>query len=94
MILDCGYGEWRHGQTDIFNGFWLSDPTSVVSSGAWATSDCFRMVIRLIESPFFYTLAFHFIGDEMLIEMRVNVTMEIPRTLLLTAHLSLGVVEA
>ncbi len=93
-ILDCGYGEWRHGRTGLLSGFWLSDkPTPVVCSGGWASGYCFRMVIRLIESPFFYTLDFHFIEDEMLLEIRVNVTLDIPRTLLLTAHLSLGVVE-
>ena len=93
-ILDCGYGDWRHGWTDLFRGNWLPDtPTPVVVSGGWASEDSFKMVIRLIESPFFYTLAFHFVGEEMLLEMQINVTMDVPKPLLLTAHRSLSVVQ-
>jgi CubicO group peptidase (beta-lactamase class C family) len=86
--LFCDYGEWRQGQTNLFNGPWLSDdPVPVVTSGGWASKDCFTMVVRLLETPFFYSLAYHFIDDEMLLEIRVNVTLEVPKTLLLTAHL-------
>lgn len=91
--LDSGYGEWRQGQADLFHGYWLSDnPTPVVASGGWASEDCFMMVVRLIATPFFYTFAFHFVDDfaddEMLVEIRVNVTLETLKPLLLTARLS------
>jgi CubicO group peptidase (beta-lactamase class C family) len=85
----CGYGEWRQGQTRLFNRPGLSDdPTPVVASGAWTTEDSFTMVIRLYETPFFHTLVFHFMGDELLLETRVNVTLETMKVLLLTAHSS------
>ncbi|HLY25838.1 MAG TPA: serine hydrolase domain-containing protein [Aggregatilineales bacterium] len=90
--LHCSYGEWRQGRTNLFNGFngpWLSgDPTLVAASGGWTGEDCFTVVVRLLETPFYYRLAYHFIDDEMLLEMQVNVTLEVPKTLLLTAHLS------
>lgn len=83
----CGYSEWRYGQINLFNQPWLPDePTPVAASGAWISEDCFRMTVRLIETPFFHTLAFHFIEDELLLEMRVNVALEVPKTVLLTAH--------
>jgi hypothetical protein len=69
------------------------DPKLVFVSGGWANEGCFTMVVRLIETPFYYCLDYHFIDNEMLIEMRVNVTLEVPKTLLLTAHLALGVVQ-
>ncbi len=94
--LRCGYGGWQPGQTNLFNHFngpWLSDdPTLVVTSGGWTNQDCFTMVVRLIETPFFYRLAYHFIGDELLVEMRVNITLDVPRTFLLTAHLAASTV--
>ncbi|MEP7356443.1 MAG: hypothetical protein ABI847_04340, partial [Anaerolineales bacterium] len=88
--LDCEEGEWRPGQTNLFNGLngpWLSDePVPVVTSGGWASKDCFTMVVRLVETPFFYSLAFHFIDEELLLEIQVNVTLDVPKTILLTAH--------
>jgi CubicO group peptidase (beta-lactamase class C family) len=87
-----GYGEWRQGQTNLFNrlnGPWLSDDhTLVFTSGAWTNEDVFTMVVRLIETPFFYSLVFHFIDHELLVEICVNVNLELPKTLLLTARLS------
>jgi len=76
------------------NGPWLSDYHSLVfASGGWANEDVFTMVVRLIETPFYYCLAFHFIDNEMLVEISVNVNLELPKTLLLTARLSNGAVQ-
>ncbi|MEO8610828.1 MAG: serine hydrolase [Chloroflexota bacterium] len=84
----CGYGVWQRGQTALFNDSrWFSDaPQPVAVSGAWTADDCFTMVVRLYETPFFHTLLYHFVGDELLLEMRVNVTFDSTRPLLLTAH--------
>lgn len=43
------------------------------------------MRIRLYETPFYYTVAYHFAGDEMLVEMQVNVSLESMSPLMLTA---------
>jgi len=89
--LVCDQGEWRPGRTNLFNqlnGPWLSDdPLPVATSGGWASPDCFTMVVRLLETPFFYSLACYFIDDELLLEIRGNVTLDAPKTLALTAHL-------
>ena len=83
----CGYSEWRCGQISLFNQPWLSDePTPVAVSGAWIGADCFTMTVRLIETPFSHTLIYHFIDNELLLEIKVNVTLEAPKPLLLTAH--------
>jgi hypothetical protein len=34
------------------------------------------MVVRHYETPFFYTLVYYFAGTEMMVEMRVNVTLD------------------
>ena len=46
------------------------------------------MVVRLYETPFFHTLVFHFVGDELMVEMGVNVSLEGIKPVLLTATLS------
>jgi CubicO group peptidase (beta-lactamase class C family) len=84
--IPCGYRMWKQGQTTLFNKPWLFGLTPVAASGAWTTEDCFTMVVRLYETPFFHTLVFHFVGEEMLVETRVNVSLDFVKTLLLTAH--------
>ncbi len=84
--IPCGYGLWQPGQTTLFNNPWLSGPKPFVASGAWTAEERFTMVLRLYETPFFHTLVFHFIGEEMLLEIRVNVSLEPMKPLLLTAH--------
>ncbi len=89
----CDYGVWRQGHTKLFNNLWLSDdPTPVVASGAWTTEDSFTMVVRLHETPFFHTLVYHFIEDELLLEIRINVTLESSKPLLLSAQPELSVI--
>jgi len=72
----CGYGEWQHSQTTIFNESPLFDKTPVASSGAWTNEDTFTVVFRLIETPFYYTMTCTFADDEVLIEIQVNVSLE------------------
>jgi len=85
--IPCGYGEWQRGQTTLFNERWmLPAPMPVATSGAWTAEDSFTMVVRLYETPFYYTLVYHFVADEMMLETRVNITLESPKPLLMTAH--------
>ena len=87
--IPCGYGAWQQGQTTLFNDRrWFSDePTPIVASGAWTAEDSFTMVVRLYETPFFYTLVYYFAGAEMVVESQVNVTLDFSKPILLTAHL-------
>ena len=84
--IPCGYGEWRRGQTTLFNQPLLFKRTPVAGSGAWTANETFTTILRLYETPFFHTLVFHFLGDEMMIETRINVSLESLEPLLLTAH--------
>jgi CubicO group peptidase (beta-lactamase class C family) len=83
--IPCGYGAWQQGQSSLFNRPWLFEPTPTVACGAWTAADSFTMVVRLYETPFFHTLVFHFAGDEMMVETRVNVSFE-SSEMLLTAR--------
>jgi CubicO group peptidase (beta-lactamase class C family) len=83
----CGYGAWQHGQTSLFNEPGWIDPEPVLACGAWTSAESFTMVVRLYGTPFFYTLLYHFVGDEMLLEMQVNVSFYAEKTLL-TAKLA------
>ena len=87
--IACGHGAWQSGETRLFNDFWVVGHTPVVGSGAWTAEETFTMVVRLYETPFFHTLMCHFVGDEMLIEARVNTALEATKPLLLTGHSTL-----
>ncbi|HYF64943.1 MAG TPA: serine hydrolase [Herpetosiphonaceae bacterium] len=80
-----GYGAWQPGQTALFKQEFF-ERTPSAASGAWTAEDTFAMGIRLYETPFSYRLACHFAGDELLVEIRVNVSLESAHPLLLTAR--------
>ena len=85
--IPCGYGTWRRSQAiTLFNQPLLFDRTPVAASGAWTADETFTMILRLYETPFYHTVACHFVGDEMMIETRINVSLESLEPLLLTAH--------
>jgi len=84
--IPCGYGTWQPGQTALFNERWMSAPTPIATSGAWTSEDSFTMVVRLYETPFYHTLVYHFVEGDMMFEARVNITLESPEPLLMTAH--------
>ncbi|MBZ0297112.1 MAG: serine hydrolase, partial [Anaerolineae bacterium] len=85
--ISCGYDVWQRGQTTtLFNQDLLFDRTPVASSGAWTADDTFTIIVQLYETPFYHTLACHFIGDELLVEAQVNVSLESLKPLLLLAH--------
>ncbi len=84
--ISSGWGVWRQGQhTALFKQPTLFDHTAVAASGAWTGDDCFTMIVRLYETPFYHTIVYHFVGDELLIETRINVSLEALKPLLLTA---------
>ena len=84
----CGYGVWQHSRTTLFNDRrWMSDaPAAVAVCGTWITEDSFEMIVRLYETPFYHTLRYHFVGDELLIESCVNVSMESTKPQMMTAR--------
>ncbi|MBC8099198.1 MAG: serine hydrolase [Armatimonadetes bacterium] len=84
--IPCGYGRWQQGQTTLFNQPLLFDHTPVAASGAWIAVDTFTIVVRLYGTPFCHTLVCHFSGDELMIEIQINVSLESMQPLLLTAH--------
>ena len=85
--IPCGYGRWQRGQpTALFSQPLLFDRAPITTSGAWTADDVFNVVVRLYETPFYYTLACHFVGDGLLIEIQINVSLESTEPLLLVAH--------
>jgi CubicO group peptidase (beta-lactamase class C family) len=84
----CGYGQWKSGETTLFNDarWYTSDSSSVAVSGAWTSDESFRMIVRLYETPFYHTLNLHFIGDELMIESQVNTSLEGISPLLMTGQ--------
>jgi hypothetical protein len=92
--LPCGYGVWQPGVTALFHDAWVSGATPIAASGAWTAEDRFTMIVRLYETPFYHTLEFYFSGDELLLESRVNVSLDASRPLLLAADLDQSAMPA
>lgn len=86
--IPCGYGVWQRSETTLFHQALLFERTPVAASGAWTTDESFTMIFQLYETPFFHTFVCHFVGDELMIETNINVTLESMEPLLLTAHSS------
>lgn len=85
-LIPCSFGKWHRGQTSLFTQPLLFDCTPVAGCGAWTAETIFTAIFRLYETPFFHTLICHFVGDELMIEIRINVSMESMEPLLLTAR--------
>ena len=83
--IPCEYGEWRAGETTLFNAPWESDLEPIVASGAWTFDDTFTMVVRVYETPFFQTMVYHFSGDGLTIQTRVNVGFAPPKVQVIAA---------
>jgi hypothetical protein len=81
--ISCGYGRWEQGETRMFIQPLLFDDALVATSGAWTAEDCFTMIVRLYETPFYHTMVYHFGGDEMMVEITINVSLESMKPILL-----------
>lgn len=84
--IACGHGRWETSMTRLFNTSRRTEPMRVAASGAWSAADTYSMVVRLVETPYYHTVVFHFDGDELLIETRVNVSFGPLETHLLSAR--------
>ncbi|HEY1014702.1 MAG TPA: serine hydrolase [Herpetosiphonaceae bacterium] len=83
--IPCGHGAWAAGQTALFRQT-APGPAPIAAAGAWTADDTFTMIVRLLETPFYHTVTHHFIGDELLVTMQINVSLESMNPLLLTAR--------
>lgn len=84
-IIPCGYDRWQSGQTDLFNDDWLAGHTAILSSGAWTTEDTYTICLRFYETTFYYIMVICFDDDELLIEARINLSLDPIKPILLTA---------
>jgi CubicO group peptidase (beta-lactamase class C family) len=67
--INCGIEYWVKGTTVLFG-----NKSAVVSSGTWCDENTFMMTCRLIETPFCYTIKYHFNYEAILIELTTNVS--------------------
>lgn len=64
----CRQGAWLEGEAPA-----LGRPSQpVLASGAWTAEDTFAVVLRFIESPFYYTLTCRFAGEQVTIDTVAN----------------------
>lgn len=84
--IPCGYAAWKHGETGLFGQPILFDRAHIAASGAWTAEETFTMIVRLIETPFYHTLTFHFLGEDVMVEIGINVSLESLEPVLLTGR--------
>jgi len=82
----CGFGAWQRSQTALLNPIPVVGPMEIAANGAWTAEDRYTMVVRLYETPFYHTIVYHFVGEEMMIETWVNTSFGSLKPLLLTAR--------
>lgn len=66
----CGFGEWIDGRIALVT------PTqgAVAASAAWKSAETLAVTLRMIETPFTYTLTSRFHGNEVEIHARPNLS--------------------
>lgn len=69
--IDCGIGTWAEGEA-IFGG----RPQRIVTRGRWTKDDTFVITMRFIETPHYDTITCGFEGDELRMEVCVNVSFD------------------
>jgi CubicO group peptidase (beta-lactamase class C family) len=87
--IATGFENWHRGATDLFRQDLLFDRTPIASIGAWVSDDSYAALICLYETPFYHRWTCHFAGDELVVEVGINVSMESMRPLLLTGRANL-----
>jgi CubicO group peptidase (beta-lactamase class C family) len=67
--IGCGSGAWLSGITTLSSG----KPQRIAASGAWLAADVYAVQLYYTETPFCYTFTCRFAGEQLAIDMRVNV---------------------
>lgn len=67
-VVNCGYDEYKECTANL-----TGSPTTVAACGNWQEENCFILLIRLVETPFCYTLSCHFSEDTLELKISLNV---------------------
>lgn len=90
QTIRCGYGTWRRSHISLFKQAMGFDEAWVSTSGAWTTDDTLTLIIRLDETPFFYTMTCYFSDRDLMIDIQINASLDSTEPILLTASPEMG----
>jgi hypothetical protein len=82
--LQVGYGTWLKGITDM-RGFG-DEPAA--ACGAWTAEDSYEVRVCFYEGELCPVLRFHYLGDELQLEVEPNVSWETPTVTTLTGRVA------
>ena len=68
----CGRGSWVKGSAVMGHG----GPVAVAASGAWSSEDTYTAIVWRYQTPFSTTYDFRFSGDEVILEIEANLSLE------------------
>jgi CubicO group peptidase (beta-lactamase class C family) len=69
LELDCGTGHWLENQECPK---WV--PGKIMAGGIWTEDNTYTVIVRFIETPFYYTFRCRFEGDSIQLNTFVNVS--------------------
>lgn len=67
-VVNCGFNEYKEAVANL-----TGTPSPVAACGNWQDENTFIMLIRLVETPFCYTINCHFGENTIELKMSVNV---------------------
>jgi hypothetical protein len=66
----CDHSNWIEGFSTLLG----SEPAKIAASGFWTTENTYSMILRLIETSFYFTISTRFDADRIYVETNPNVT--------------------
>lgn len=70
--VTCGYGTWREGTAPTP----VAEAAPIVASGVWTADDTFTTTLRFYETPFVQTARYQFDGDQLKLDLSLNVSFD------------------
>ena len=68
--IACGSDTWQKGTATLIDG----KPHAIAASAAWLDNETYRAQVYLSETPYYCTFTIRFAGDEVLFDLRQNVS--------------------
>lgn len=73
--IAIGFGDWAEGSASTFSGPPYFPTRKTRASGAWVAPDTYRALVRLIETPHYYTVTLRFVNQVVVMTNQINMTL-------------------
>lgn len=70
--VSCGMGAWQEGETNLFGSYY----PQCLASAVWTADGTCALTIRMVRTPFYYTITCKFAGDRLEMQLSPNVAFD------------------